>query len=72
MLKVIERFDELGLPTGPMPDGSPNLDVLKMLGQMKSMASEEAENGKVQIAVPPLTMTPAGLTVPSSAFGKKM
>jgi hypothetical protein len=36
------------------------------------MASEEAENGKVQIAVGPLTMTPAGLTVPSSAFGKKM
>ena len=33
-----------------MPDGSPNLDVLKMLGQMKAMASEEAENGKVQIA----------------------
>jgi hypothetical protein len=55
-----------------MPDGSPNLDVLKMLGQMKAMASEEAENGKVQIAVGALTMTPAGLTVPASSFGKKM
>jgi hypothetical protein len=69
---AIEEMQKLGIPTGPMPDGSPNLDVLKMLGQMKSMASEEAENGKVQIAIPPLTMTPAGLTVPSSAFGKKM
>jgi len=69
---AIEEMQKLGIPTGTMPDGSPNLDVLKMLGQMKSMASEEAENGKVQIAVGPLTMTPAGLTVPSSAFGKKM
>jgi hypothetical protein len=69
---AIEEMQKLGIPTGTMPDGSPNLDVLKMLGQMKSMSSEEAENGKVQIAIPPLTMTPAGLTVPSSAFGKKM
>lgn len=68
----IEEMQKLGIPTGPMPDGSPNLDVLKMLGQMKAMASEEAENGKVQIAIGALTMTPAGLTVPSSAFGKKM
>jgi hypothetical protein len=65
-------MQKLGIPTGPMPDGSPNLDVLKMLGQMKSMASEEAENGKVQIAIGGLTITPAGMTVPSSAFGKKM
>ena len=69
---AIEEMQKLGIPTGTMPDGSPNLDVLKMLGQMKSMASEEAENGKVQIAIGALTMTPAGLTVPSSAFGKKM
>ena len=69
---AIEELQKLGIPTGPLPDGSPNLDVLKMLGQMKSMAKEEAENGKVQIAVGPLSITPAGLTVPSSAFGKKM
>lgn len=69
---AIEEMQKLGIPTGPMPDGSPNLDVLKMLGQMKSMASEEAENGKVQIAIGGLTITPAGMTVPSSAFGKKM
>jgi len=41
-----------------------------MFGQMKAMASEEAENGKLQVAIPPLTMTPAGLTVPASGFGK--
>ena len=29
------------------------------------------ENNKIQIAIGPLSMTPAGLTVPTSAFGKK-
>jgi hypothetical protein len=69
---TIEELQKLGIPTGPMPDGSPNLTVLSMLGQMKAMSVEEAENGKVQIAIGPLAITPAGLTVPSSAFGKKI
>jgi hypothetical protein len=38
---------------------------------MKAMANEDAENNKLQIAIGPLTMTPAGLTVPTSAYGKK-
>ena len=43
-----------------------------MLSQIKAQTAEDAENGKVQIAIPPLTMTPAGITVPQSAFGKKI
>jgi len=69
---AIEELQKLGVPTGPMPDGSPNLDVLKIFGQMKAMSNEEAENGKVQIAVGALTITPAGLTVPTSVYGKKL
>jgi len=69
---AIEEMQKLGIPTGAMPDGSPNLDVLAVLGQLKASASEEASNGKVQIAVGALTITPSGLTVPASAFGKKM
>jgi hypothetical protein len=69
---AIEEMQKLGIPTGPMPDGSPNLEVLSKLAQMKAMANEESENGKVQIAVGALSITPAGLTVPTSAFGKKM
>lgn len=69
---TIEELQKLGIPTGALPDGSPNLDVLSKFGQMKSMSKEDAENGKVQIAVGPLTMTPAGLTIPASAFGKKI
>ena len=71
-LGAIEEMQKLGIPTGAMPDGSPNLEVLSKFAQMKAMANEEAENGKVQIAVGPLSITPAGLTVPASAFGKKL
>lgn len=70
-LGAIEEMQKLGIPTGPMPDGSPNLEVLSKFAQMKAMANEEAENGKVQIAVGPLSITPAGMTVPASAYGKK-
>ena len=70
-LGAIEEMQKLGIPTGPMPDGSPNLDILSKFAMMKSMANEEAENGKVQVAVGPLSITPAGLTVPASAYGKK-
>ena len=70
-LGAIEEMQKLGINTGDMPDGSPNLDVLSKFAQMKAMANEDAENGKVQIAVGALSITPAGLTVPASAYGKK-
>jgi len=69
---TIEELQKLGIPTGAMPDGSPNLTVLSMFSQLKAQALEKAENGKVQVAVGPLTITPAGVTVPSNAFGKDM
>lgn len=68
---VIEEMQSLGIPTGAMPSGAPNLDILGKFGQMKAMANEDAENNKVQIAVGPLTITPAMLTVPANAYGKK-
>jgi hypothetical protein len=68
---VIEELQNMGIPTGAMPSGAPNLEMLGKFGQMKAMAIEDAENNKIQIAIGPLTMTPAGLTVPSSAYGKK-
>ena len=71
-LGTIEELQKLGIPTGPMPDGSPNLEVLSKFAQMKAMAKEDSENNKVQVAVGPLSITPAGLTVPATATGKKM
>jgi hypothetical protein len=68
---AIEEMQKSGIPTGSMPDGSPNLDLLSKFSQMKAMANEEAENGKVQVALGILSVTPAG-TIPTSAFGKKL
>ena len=47
------------------------LDILGKFAQMKAMAFEEAENNKLQVAVGPLIVTPAFLTVPASSYGKK-
>jgi hypothetical protein len=69
---TIEEMQKSGIPTGPMPDGSPNLGVLSMFSQMKSMAKEDAENGKLEVAVDPLSFTPAGLTNGIVIFGKKL
>jgi hypothetical protein len=69
---TIEELQKIGIPTGDMPDGSPNLTVLSMFSQMKAQSNEMAENGKLQVAIPPLTMTPAGLTIPASGFGKQI
>lgn len=67
---TISELQKLGIPTGALPDGSPNLGILSILGQLKATANEQAENGKIQVAIPPLTITPAGISLPSNAFGK--
>ena len=69
---AIEEMQKVGIPTGSMPSGAPNLELLGKLSQMKAMANEEAENNKVQIAIPQLKMAPIGVTLPDNAYGKKM
>jgi hypothetical protein len=66
---VIEELQKLGIPTGALPDGSPNLTVLSVFGQLKAMEKEKTENGKVQVAIKPTAVTPAGVTVPNTASG---
>jgi predicted transcriptional regulator len=70
-LGTIEELQGMGVPTGALPDGSANLDLLAKFSQMKAMANEDAENGKTEIAVGILKITPAG-TVPNKAYGKKI
>ena len=72
MLGVIEKFEALGLPTGPMPDGSPNLFLAAADAIIGAIDEEETKNGQVQIAVDPLSLLPIGVTVPQVVFGKKL
>jgi len=69
---TIEGLQKIGIPTGALPDGSPNLGILSIFSQLKAAANETAENGKLQVAIPPLTITPAGISLPSNAFGKSL
>jgi len=69
-LNTVKNLEELGVPTGPMPDGSPNKFVASIKGIFDGNSQEVTQNGKVAIGVGALTVTPAGITIPKSAYGK--
>ena len=56
-INTIEELQKLGIPTGTLPNGSPNLMLLFNLSSNKGADKEENENGKVEgtVIVPPLT-----------------
>jgi len=66
-INVIEGLQKIGLPTGPMPDGSPNMMNQFLTTMIKGTDKEESENGTIDavVIVPPLT---GGLL---TVFGKK-
>jgi hypothetical protein len=66
---VIENLQKQGLPTGDLPDGSPNLMNMAMMGMIDGQNSEMAENGKVEMFIPSLQVTPYG-TLPTKGSGK--
>ena len=49
-INSIEILQSLGIPTGTLPDGSPNLMLLYNLATNKAVDKEESENGKVEVA----------------------
>ena len=69
-LNTIQNLQEIGVPTGPMPDGSPNKFLASIKAMIDGNAQEVEENGKVAIGIGPLTITPAGVTIPKDAYGK--
>ena len=69
-LNTVQNLQELGIPTGPMPDGSPNKFLASIKAMIDGNSQEIAENGKVAIGIGPLTITPAGVTIPKDAYGK--
>ena len=65
----IGNLQKLGLPTGDAPDGGPNLMNMAFKGMIEGNLQETFENGKVEVFIPPLAVTPAG-TTPNKGVGK--
>lgn len=67
-INTIEELQGLGIPTGTLPDGSPNLMLFYNLATHKGASKESAENGKIEAygLVPPVT---GGLV---TIFGKSV
>ena len=59
-INTIELLQGLGIPTGTLPDGSPNLMLLYNLASNKGVDIERAENEKVEIV----------LKTPATGIGK--
>lgn len=64
MIGVIEELQKRGIPTGPMPDGSPNLWLLSIQSQINGTESERLQNGRNQGILPALKVLPIGITIP--------
>jgi len=67
---ILENLQKQGLPTGGAPDGGPNFMNMSMMSMVKGMNQEQADNGKTEVFIPPLVMTPAFVTLPSKGVGK--
>jgi hypothetical protein len=71
-VNVVDELEKLGIPTGPMPDGSPNKFVASIKAIIDGIDKEESENGQVQIALSPLSVNPINQTDPLTLYGKKI
>lgn len=73
---AVEGVQAAGLPTGDAPDGSPNMMNMAMMAMIKGQNKEQAENGKTEVYIPPLTVVVPpfgagpGITKPSKGVGK--
>jgi len=63
-INVIKELQTLGIPTGTLPDGSPNLMLLYNWASNRGAEKEEAENGTIDA----IGISPSG---PVDIFGKK-
>jgi hypothetical protein len=58
-INAIQEMQKAGLPTGPLPDGSPNLMLQMIHATIVGMDTEQKENGKVLTAIklpPPFSL----------------
>ena len=67
---TISEMQKMGIPTGDLPDGSPNLELLSKFGQIKAQSNEMSENMKLEATTAGGAVLPNGLVTPSKVFGK--
>jgi len=72
MANVTENFQNLGLPTGDLPDGSPNQVLPAVFELIKGQRDEHLKNGKTEVFIPALAVAAvgAGTTLPGRGIGK--
>jgi len=70
MANISEKFQKLGLPTGDMPDGSPNLMLPSILQQIKGGNDEKLANSATHTWCAPVAAF--GVTGPISCTGKEV
>lgn len=51
LTRFIEKLEETGVPTGDLPDGSPNLGIIIQQAFNESFIDEMAENGKTDVTI---------------------
>lgn len=62
-VNIIQEYQKLGLPTGAMPDGSPNLMIISKFAEIKGIQKEDNENGVVKVFLPPGASITGGITL---------
>lgn len=64
MLETISQLQKYGVPTGTLPDGSPNVAMIAIKAQIEGTESERDKNSKLLGMTPQQVVTPIGLTIP--------
>lgn len=68
---IVKDLNRLGIPTGPMPDGSANLTVGVIFASTKEHHRAIKKDMSIQVGITPGTInsTPAGNATPGMGFG---
>jgi hypothetical protein len=51
LTRFVDKLEEAGVPTGDLPDGSPNLSLIIQQSFNQSLIDEIAENGKTDVTI---------------------
>lgn len=52
----VNELQKSGIPTGDLPDGSPNIGLMAVMSQVKGQFKEMHENGKTEVTIDPISV----------------